>query len=71
MLETSSIAITLDTYSHVIPGLEDVVGEAMETCCPNCFRLDEANLKLEFLRYPFTLAVGFLGARRMLRSGSA
>lgn len=29
MLETSSIAITLDTYSHVIPGLEDAVAKAM------------------------------------------
>jgi hypothetical protein len=30
MLGHSSIAITLDTYSHVIPGLGDVAAEAME-----------------------------------------
>jgi integrase len=30
MLGHSSIAITLDTYSHVIPGLEDVAALAME-----------------------------------------
>jgi integrase len=30
MLGHSSIAITLDTYSHVIPGLGEVVASAME-----------------------------------------
>jgi integrase len=30
MLGHSSIAITLDTYSHVIPGLGDVAARAME-----------------------------------------
>ena len=30
MLGHSSIAITLDTYSHVIPGMGDVVASAME-----------------------------------------
>ena len=30
MLGHSSIAITLDTYSHVIPGLADVAAMAME-----------------------------------------
>jgi hypothetical protein len=30
MLGHSSIAITLDTYSHVIPGLGDVAVRAME-----------------------------------------
>jgi integrase len=30
MLRHSSIAITLDTYSHVIPGLGDVAASAME-----------------------------------------
>jgi integrase len=30
MLRHSSIAITLDTYSHVIPGLVEVAASAME-----------------------------------------
>ena len=30
MLRHSSIAITLDTYSHVIPGLGEVAASAME-----------------------------------------
>jgi integrase len=30
MLGHSSIAITLDTYSHVIPGLGDAAASAME-----------------------------------------
>jgi integrase len=30
MLGHSSIAITLDTYSHVIPGLADVAASAIE-----------------------------------------
>jgi integrase len=30
MLGHSSIAITLDTYSHVIPGLGEVAARAME-----------------------------------------
>jgi len=30
MLGHSSIAITLDTYSHVIPGLGEVAASAME-----------------------------------------
>ena len=30
MLWHSSIAITLDTYSHVIPGMQEVAASAME-----------------------------------------
>jgi hypothetical protein len=30
MLGHSSIAITLDTYSHVIPGMQEVAASAME-----------------------------------------
>jgi len=30
MLGHSSIAITLDTYSHVIPGMQEVAALAME-----------------------------------------
>jgi integrase len=35
MLGHSSIAITLDTYSHVIPGLEEVAASAMEDVLGN------------------------------------
>jgi integrase len=30
MLGHANISITLDTYSHVIPGLGDIVARAME-----------------------------------------
>jgi integrase len=30
MLGHSSIAITLDTYSHVIPGMQEAAAKAME-----------------------------------------
>jgi integrase len=30
MLGHSSISITLDTYSHVIPGMQEVAASAME-----------------------------------------
>jgi integrase len=35
MLGHSSIAITLDTYSHVMPGLGDVAANAMEEALGN------------------------------------
>jgi hypothetical protein len=35
MLGHSSIAITLDTYSHVIPGLGEVAANAMEDALGN------------------------------------
>ncbi len=33
MLGHSSVSITLDIYSHVIPGLGEVAANAMEACC--------------------------------------
>ena len=42
MLRHSSIAITLDTYSHVIPGLGDVAASAIEEVLGDDPRVDGA-----------------------------
>jgi integrase len=35
MLGHASVAITLDTYSHVIPGMQDAAASAMEDALGN------------------------------------